>query len=406
MDEMHHLRFGELFRLSLRVFRQKPMRTFLTVLGMAVGIATVLFLVSLGYGLQYILIGRLVTTEDSLITMEAYYPSEANLSINERVIEELAKEEDIAEVSPVAEFSAELSGKNSSTTIVSIGARVVDENYYRLTGLSPDIGVPPSGNNKTAIITGQTASLINLATSTQSIGEEILLKVFYQNDFDGTSEEIRPKSEVKIGGIISDESEPPLIIIFSSMLEKSPTNFNSVLVKAKSAEVLEKLKDNLIEKGFIVSARIDLVNQAKKILNIITITLGVFGITALIVSAIGMFNTMIVGFLERIYEIGILKSIGATDSDIKKLFLMESSIMGLTGGLSGIIIGYSLGQTANFVLSFIAQRLGGKPFDLFITPAWFIILIVFLSILIGFISGYWPARKAAGLSPKEAFINK
>ena len=77
----HGLSLTDLFKLSLRVFKTKPLRTFLTILGMSFGISAVLFLVSLGYGLQYTLLGKLVATEDSLITLEAFYPAETELNI-------------------------------------------------------------------------------------------------------------------------------------------------------------------------------------------------------------------------------------------------------------------------------------------------------------------------------------
>ena len=83
------LKLSELLSLSLRTFKTKPQRAFLTILGMSVGIATVLLLVSLGYGLQYILIGKLITTEDSLITMEVSYPTEANLSIGQPLVDKM-----------------------------------------------------------------------------------------------------------------------------------------------------------------------------------------------------------------------------------------------------------------------------------------------------------------------------
>src|SRR3990167_4869704 len=100
----HKLRLRELFQLSLRNFKVKPVRVILTVAGMSVGIGAVLFLVSLGYGLQYILIGKLVSTEDSLITMEISYPTEANLVIKKSELDELRKIPEVEEVSPVAEF--------------------------------------------------------------------------------------------------------------------------------------------------------------------------------------------------------------------------------------------------------------------------------------------------------------
>ena len=112
---------------------------------------------------------------------------------------------------------------------------------------------------------------------------------------------------------------------------------------------------------------------------------------------------MLVGFLERIYEVGILKSLGATDKDVRNLFLVEASFMGLLGGAGGVIIGFGLGKLFNFLLSFVATRFGGKSFDLFATPLWFVLLIMVFSVIIGFVSGWWPAHRAAGLSPKEAF---
>jgi putative ABC transport system permease protein len=203
-----------------------------------------------------------------------------------------------------------------------------------------------------------------------------------------------------------DETMQPEAIVFASSLSADPPFYRKALVKAKTIDVVEQLRDRFINEGFLVSARIDLVNQAKKITNVITTVLGVFGITALVVSAIGMFNTMIVGFMERTYEVGILKSIGATDGDVRNLFLMEAMIMGLLGGVGGIIIGMFAGRGLNILLNIWAKSSGGKGFELFLTPWWFILLILVLSLFIGLISGMWPAYRATKLSPKEAFTRR
>ena len=209
-----------------------------------------------------------------------------------------------------------------------------------------------------------------------------------------------------IKGISIDELQPPFVLIPEEFIVKKPPFYKKILIKAKDINQVEPLKDKLIEKGFLISARIDLVKQATKVMNIITIVLGIFGVTALVVAAVGMFNTMIVSFLERIYEVGIIKSLGATDRDVRDLFLMESLVMGFLGGVGGIIMGMGAGETANFALNLLAKRFGGKSFDIFITPLWFIILIIVSSSLIGILSGLWPARRATYLSPKEAFVRK
>lgn len=401
--DTHRLKFSELIRLSLRTFRVKPVRAILTIAGMSVGIGTVMFLISLGYGLQYILIGELVSTEDSLITMEVSYPSETNLFITAKDIDDLKKMEEVKEVSSVAEFPGEIKFNDLAG---SVQVRAVEANYFRLSGLSPDVGTQLFEGERGVVISSQTSGLIQVGKDDQTLGKEIGLRVFYENENSGLTEEASSTSPLPIRGIITDDVAPPAAYVFREALSKEPPFYRMALVKANDIDTVEALRDKLIAKGFLVSARIDLVNQAKKIMNIITGVLGIFGITALVVSAIGMFNTMIVGFLERIYEVGILKSLGATDEDVRNLFLMESAIMGFLGGAGGVILGYSAGKSVNLVLSIVATKLGGKAFDLFITPSWFVVLTMCLSVFIGLFSGFWPARRAAGLSPKEAFAKR
>jgi len=398
------LKFSELMSLSLRTFRTKPQRAFLTIMGMSVGIGTVLLLVSLGYGLQYILIGKLMTTEDSLVTMEVSYPTESNLVIQESLVDQLRTYQDVSEVSPVAEFPGEVSTNGGSGLLID--TLLVEPDYFRLSGTLPDIGTFPTDTAQGLVASSQTLVPLGLNADITSLNKTLNLKVFYQNTKDNTSTEGDSNAPMNIKGIISDTSMSPTVITFTNYVSKQPPFYSKVLVKAKNTDVLENLRDRLLGEGFLVSARIDLVTQARKITNIITIVLGVFGITALVVSAIGMFNTMLVGFLERIYEVGILKSLGATNSDVRNLFLVEASIMGLMGGIGGVIIGFGGGQVLNLGVSFLATRLGGSAIKLFLTPWWFVLLILGVSILIGFVSGWWPAHKASGLSPKEAFTKR
>ena len=395
------LKIRELLSLSFRTFRTKPQRAFLTILGMSIGMATVLLLVSLGYGLQYILIGRLITTEDSLITMEVSYPSESNILITKPTLEKLKTYENVSEVSSIAEFPGEISENGKSSLLID--TRIVEPSYFRLTGLLPTIGSVPKVGEQGLVASSQTFIPLGLVADATSLNKPFNFKIFFQDDKNNTFTEADSNLPIKIEGIISDDSMPPTAIIFSNSISKEPPFFQKALIKAKNIDVIEKLRDKLLDDGFLVSARIDLVTQARKITNIITIILGVFGITALVVSAIGMFNTMLVGFLERIYEVGILKSLGATDYDVRNLFLVEASMMGLLGGVGGVLIGVGGGKIFNLLISFFATRFGGKAIQLFLTPIWFIFLILGFSLIIGFVSGWWPAHRAAGLSPKEAF---
>src|SRR3989344_8056186 len=400
----HSLAFSELVRLSLRQFRVKPARAALTVLGMSIGFGVVLFLISLGYGLQYILIGKLVLGEDSLVTMEASFPSELNLNIFESDVGALAAFPNVLKVLPVAQFSGEAVVASSTTAEPALTAiEVVAPEYFSLTGTLIEVGARYSTTSPGLVVTLQTLIVMNMATSGASLGVPLNLTVYYENDLTGERESAFSRMPLPITGIIADDLMPPLIFVPPEHLTKRPPLYQSVLVRAKDINTVESVRDTLESHGYFVSARLDLVNQARKITNVITIVLGVFGITALIVSAIGMFNTMIVSFVERTYEIGVLKSLGATNTDVRNLFLVESAIMGFLGGTTGVVLGFAAGQGVNYLLNILANHLGGSPIELFITPLWFVALTVGLSVCIGLLSGFWPARRASLLSPKEAF---
>ncbi|HUY05334.1 MAG TPA: FtsX-like permease family protein [Candidatus Paceibacterota bacterium] len=395
--------FVDLVRLSLRIFKTKPTRTFLTILGMSVGISAVVFLVSLGYGLQYILIGKLVTSQDSLITLSASYPIESGLDISTSTITKISALPNVAEISPVAEFSGVLSVASSTGLVPTI--RVAQSDVFRLSGTSPDIGTTIRDGHDDIVLSAQALQLLNEPADASTLNKEVQVEVYLPNP-DGTMRDVVIPASFTVVGIISDAQQPPIAIIPASSMPVAISSFREVYVKAKDAASLITLRDTMAQQGFVISANIDLVTQAEKITNVITIILAVFGITALVVSAIGMFNTMLIGFIERTYEVGVMKSIGATDGDVRNLFLMESAVIGVLGGSGGILIGLGVGKLTDAILNFISTQMGGKTFELFILPFWFGAFVFIMSIAIGVIAGFLPARRASKLSPREAFTKR
>lgn len=398
-----HLGLRRLFKLSLRAFRVRPLRTFLTILGIAFGIGTVFFLVSLGYGLQYIMIGQIASTEDSLISIEAFYPSESAKTIGPAEVSAVKSMTRVAEISPVAEFQ----GKIFSDDVAGfVTAKIAVHNYFRLAGQKPSVGSFTGHGKGQLVISRNALKLLNLPEDSSVIGREIGVRVFYEKAGQPEVETAESIRNLAIAGVLNDDNQPPFIVVEPSALDKPPPFYSRLYVKATTLDEIEQLRDELILRGYIISARIDLVRQAQKIMTAITVVLGVFGMTALIISAIGMLNTMVISFLERIFEVGIMKSIGATSEDIRNLFLMESVMIGLLGGIGGILIGIMAGEIVNLAINLLARYLGGKPVDLFIYPMRFFFTIIFLSGLVGVIAGYWPAKRAAHLSAREAFLRK
>jgi ABC-type antimicrobial peptide transport system permease subunit len=165
---------------------------------------------------------------------------------------------------------------------------------------------------------------------------------------------------------------------------------------------LDAVEAQIIEQGFIVTALSKTVDQANKIFRGVQVTLALFGGIALIVSAIGMFNTMTVTLLERTKEIGIMRTIGGSPLNIKVMFLTESVLMGFLGGLVGIGIGVGGGLSINFLLNMVASRLGGAAMALFRFPIPFLLFIAIFSAVMGFVTGLFPSKRAGSLNPLDA----
>jgi len=115
-----------------------------------------------------------------------------------------------------------------------------------------------------------------------------------------------------------------------------------------------------------------------------------------------MLNTLTITLLERTREIGIMKAIGITNKDIKRLFLAESVLLGIMGGLVGVGSGLAVDELANELLNFFSHRYGGNPLELFRYPSWFLTTMIIYPAILGALTGLYPAIRASRLNPLRA----
>jgi ABC-type antimicrobial peptide transport system permease subunit len=387
------------------MFKTRPMRTFLTILGVGVGIGTVLFLVSLGYGLQNIILNR-ITTADSLLSFDVTSGAAELVKITSQDVESIKQIDNVAEVSPVISMSGQITvDEFTGDTIIM----AVDNIFFRLDGIMPTKGSLFSSDNAyEAVITKAGAMLFNL-TPDQIIGKEISLSLFIpQQNQEGQEEHKIQQLEqkYKVVGVLDDESSSLVYIPRQTIAFLGINNYARLKVKVTDNKYMQSVREQIMNKGFVTSALSDTIEQANKIFRVVQIVLALFGLVALIVSAIGMFNTMTIALLERTNEIGIMRAIGIIKKDIRRLFLVESALMGFLGGVGGVAIGYAAGEAANAGLNLLARNFGGQVVDLFYRPLWFIIFIIIFSTLVGILTGIYPSIRAARLNPLDALRYK
>lgn len=390
----------DLLKLSLRMFKARALRTFLTVLGMGVGIAAIVFLVSFGYGLQETLLKK-ITTSDALSTVDVAAEGPDAPKLDATLVTTLSALPDAEAVIPVNELRGQLkvSGVTLDTALV-----VAAPKYFGLEGIKTSDGRINADTGPEIVITSGVAKAFG-KEPTELIGQQVSPALFIPRISGVGEETLTPETPFTIVGIAdSDEN----------LFYLSPGAFNGIAlppaskikVKGTSTSALPGLREQIHGLGLTASSISETIDQANKVFQAIQLLLMSFGVIALIVSAIGMFNTMTITLLERTEEIGIMKSIGASPGSISLMFMMESTLMGLLGSLMGIFLGLISGETINAVFNVVATNFGGQKADLFLSPLWFLASIIFFGGFVGLLTGVIPARKAAKTDALEALRYK
>jgi len=399
-----HIVARDIFKLAGRMFRTRRLRTFLTISGISVGIGTILFLVSFGYGLQNILFER-ITTQEALLTLDVVPPADNGVvAIDDSAIEEMRKMEEVADVSKMVALNGEMEfGGSSAAGFIY----AVDATYMRVTGVKPEVGrIIDSENDSGAVISTAAMKLLGWDGGPESALDKELSFVISLPKENGGIETIALEGRFKITGAVDD----PMSVFVYLPIEKTSglklPPYSQLKVKVKDTALLDPARDKILKMGFLVSMLSETVDQAKKVFNAVKLVLGLFGVITLIVSAIGMLNTLTIALLERTQEVGIMKAVGASNFDIWKLFLAEAILMGFLGGVGGIVVGFLSAEIFNYGINLLAKTFGGQALNLFQTPTWFILTIIAFSSCIGIITGLWPARRAAGLDPLDALKYK
>jgi len=398
------MKFSDVFNLSIRNYKIRPLRTFLTVLGVGIGIGTVLFLVALGYGIQNLILSR-ISSSDALLSVQVTPGPSEFIRLNDDTINDIISLPNVDAYSPVVSATGQVTLGDITGDGLVLG---VSKSYFSMSGATVYKGSFFDNNENGAVITSAGAMLLG-GDVDNIVGKEISIILFVPYVGEDGFDEIDIISIDRIftiTGVIDDMESNYLYVPLESLNAVNFESYSQLYVRVINNESMQDVRNGIVEKGFLVSSLSDVIDQANKIFRIVQIILAMFGLIALIVSAIGMFNTMTISLLERTNEIGIMRSIGATANDIRWLFLCESTIMGFAGGIGGVIVGLIGGFVANIGINILASSLGGQAVDLFYYPTWFVIFIIVFSTLIGFVTGLYPSKRAAKLNPLDALRYK
>ena len=400
------MRIQDLAQLSTRMFKTNPLRTWLTILGMGVGVGAVVVLVGLGFGLQQIILEQIVFG-DSLLSLGVSSTGAQGLTLTPETVQEFEENDAVVDAAPLARFPALITYKGLTGNVFLQG---VEPPYLRFAGVTASYGEvftdDDIGNTNSIMLSPAVLKLFGIADEDVEsfIGERVSFRLLVPAD-DGTENvnEIFIEKEYIVKGITKEEGVLNAMMMLPELRNYVGIDqYERIQVNVIDNENLPLVEEWLIEKGYRVTALSKTVVQASQIFQGIQIVLATFGGIALVVSAIGMFNTMTVTLLERTKEIGIMRTIGAAPNDVKYLFVSESVVVGFLGGVSGILMGVILGVTVNVFLNIVAGQFGGQAVNLFAFPLDFLLFIAAFSAAVGYLTGIFPARRASKLNPLDA----
>ena len=398
--------FFELLKLSLSNLLSYKVRSFLTMLGIIIGIAAVVLMSSLGAGIKENITGDLnklgVSNFEISIDTSPGQTYKSQDLLTQKDIAELKNMEGVEAVTPTSSTFARLSTNDGSDKMFT--GTGVTEDYFKMSSYTVLKGrkfLPSEYRKDGKYVMLDNVTAEELFPGENPIGKKLTLN-FRKNSQTVTIVGIFKNPYATLGG--GDNSMPAMGLLPNNYLNHINGNeqdkYTELQVKATDANdmnrVMEAVKKSLETRGsdpdiYNVSSTSQGLDEFNNILNMLSLFISGVAAISLFVGGIGVMNIMLVSVTERIREVGLRKAIGAKTVHILVQFLIEAIILTFFGGIIGAIIGYLLALL-------IGIFVGATPI---LSPV-VVFVCIFVSTMIGLVFGVYPAKKAAALEPMEA----
>jgi putative ABC transport system permease protein len=403
----------EAIKYGFKALRERRTRSILTVVGIAIGTALIIALVANGQGLNDSITNKLLELGANNIVI---LPSTgSSLRFNDA---------DVQKISLIPGVEAVLPFYLTSATIkyggISLNGRVYATDPASVKILFPQLqvlqGTPPLRTDSSTAAIGYKLAFPPDYTGVKILpGQSIVVEV------------VTPKGKTQASYVVTcvyDEFGATLFVDADTMVLLSipggrrlfgESLYHGILVRASDPNDVDYIIDQLSSiygRNANIVSPTSILRTVQSILGSFTFFLAVVAAVSLLVAGIGIANTMIMSVMERVREIGVLRAIGMTKRDIMIIFLSEASLTGMIGGILGIGLGVVLSYGVSFMTSSLFHvepsssssamaSFGSIPYEPTITPL-LLLQTFFFSILIGMVSGIYPARRAASLDPVVA----
>ena len=440
------MKFLDLLTMSVNNLRRRKLRTGLTVLGVIIGTASIVVMISLGIGLQELTVER-YESYGSLTAIQVYNYGNSGSDASE----------DSFMTDKTLEQFARLPHVKSVTPMLRVGVTAKKgayEGYVNLLGVSrkymEDIPLgrgklPDRGESRLQIIMGNRVAqnFYNARTGKGfcETGEypeidfmDDTVFYYFNSSYSSSSEEAKPPKKylLETVGVVEGTTEDSNEYSYSAYVEiealKSqlkqiykkdpipgqPTNkkgkpysyfvYDEAVVYADDMENVMDVQKMITDMGLEAYSNMEWLQQQQEQSQMIQAVLGGIGAVSLFVAAIGIANTMMMSIYERTKEIGVIKVLGCAMGNIRNMFLIEAGCIGFMGGVIGLVLSYLLSYLVNHFIG--GELMTGVAGDISRIPLWLAGSALVFAVIIGMLAGFFPAQRAMKLSPLAAIRNE
>lgn len=395
----------ESLELSLFSIRHRKISSALTILGIVIGIAAIIGLVSIGQGLQQSITkqlesfgpDKLIITPGSVgATPIGGAAGAFSGSLSEDDVKKIERISGVKSAAGVLLKTLPITYRKEveTTYVIGIKAKEASKIFLDINAFELDTG----------------RYLKEGESGVVDIGSAVANDLFEREIGIGDTITIMDKKFKIIGvmksiGNSQDDSQVYMSLADLKELIGGDNTISLIFVKVSDTSRIDQVSKDIQklldkeygEKTYTVTSSEQIAESVNSIFSLLSFVLGGIASISLVVAGVGISNTMFTSVMERTKEIGVMKAIGATNYNVMEIFIVESALLGLIGGTVGVAVGFILSQ----IITIFGGQILPVTFAAVVTPE-MVALSLFFSIAVGVISGIWPARRAAKLQPVDA----
>jgi len=395
--EYTSVRSEVLFGIAWKNLVAKKLRSLLTIFGVVIGIGAIFFLLSFGLGLQKLVTDQVIG-DQSVKSIDVSSPNSKLIKLNDEIINEIRGYAHVEKVGSQFSFPGSLRRDGAEVDSVTYG---IDIPFQEMTTLNLIAGRLMNGDDYRHILINITAlESVGIKDFKSAVGTKLNITVPLEN-LGLEQKEVR--DEYEIVGVIDSGSGNEVFMPSSNMYLAGVTSYQNVKIITDDAVNVPVVRQQIESKGLQTTSPVDTLDQINQIFRFFTFILIGFGSIGMIVSVLGMFNTLTISLLERTREIGLMMALGGRNSDMRKLFIFEAVLISFFGSMIGIGLAVIGGRLVNFWMNRFASARGvNDTFEIFSTPLWAVAALTAFTVCVGLLVVFIPARRAQKINPIDA----